>query len=78
MIGAPTDTVSPTPASSLWTFPETGLGSSTNDFAVSISTSTSLIRTSSPSETSHWVISASTRPSPGSGSLNSNIARPCQ
>ena len=56
--------------------PANGLGSSTIDLAVSISTRTSLTLTVSPTATRHVMISASVRPSPTSGSLNSLISSP--
>src|SRR4051794_2579421 len=71
MIGVPTGTVSPSGTISLETTPAYGDGSSTSDFAVSISTTTWLMATVSPSLTFQVTISASVRPSPTSGSLNS-------
>ena len=73
MIGVPTGTISPSGTISFWTVPAYGEGSSTRDFAVSISTMMSLISTVSPSLTFQETISASVRPSPTSGSLNSAI-----
>src|SRR5690625_1905882 len=67
MMGTPTSTVSPSAKSSSTTTPSYGEGSSTSDFAVSISTIAWLTCTSSPGWTSHWTISASVRPSPTSG-----------
>ncbi len=71
MIGVPTATVSPSATISAVTTPANGEGSSTSDFAVSISTTMSLISTVSPSLTRQETISASVRPSPTSGSLYS-------
>ncbi len=71
MIGVPTGTVSPSGTISSCTVPANGDGSSTSDFAVSISTTMSLMATVSPSLTLQVTISASVRPSPTSGSLNS-------
>src|SRR5215212_5468563 len=51
MIGVPTSTVVPSGTSSSVTTPAYGDGSSTSDFAVSISTIGSLIRTVSPGRT---------------------------
>ncbi len=73
MIGVPTSTVSPSATRIAVTSPAYGEGSSTRDLAVSISTTTSLILTVSPTLTFHETISASVRPSPGSGSLYSGI-----
>src|SRR5690606_1947530 len=70
MIGVPTATVCPTSTSSASTTPANGDGSSTRDFAVSISTMTWLTSTDSPGATRHATISASVRPSPTSGSGN--------
>jgi len=70
MIGVPTSTVSPSCTSRSETVPEYGDGSSTRDFAVSISTMTWLTLTASPGPTRHDTISASVRPSPTSGRLN--------
>ena len=70
MIGVPTSTVLPSSTSSSPTTPANGLGSSTSDFAVSISTTTSLTLMVSPGLTFQDTISASVRPSPTSGSLN--------
>src|SRR3954462_13190235 len=75
MIGVPTSTVVPSPTSSSVTTPANGEGSSTIDFAVSISTTISLTFTVSPGLTFHDTISASVRPSPTSGSLNCFIWR---
>ena len=47
--------------------PAWGLGSSTRDFAVSISTRIWFTVTASPGATFHETMSASVRPSPGSG-----------
>ncbi len=71
MIGVPTSTVAPSSTRSFETVPANGTGSSTSDLAVSISTTMSLTLTTSPGLTRHVTISASVRPSPGSGSLNS-------
>src|SRR5215203_4284338 len=76
MIGVPTATVSPSGTISASTVPAYGDGSSTRDFAVSISTMMSLIATTSPTLTFQLTISASVRPSPTSGSLNSSIGTP--
>jgi hypothetical protein len=73
MIGVPTGTVSPSGTSSARTVPSNGEGSSTSDLAVSISTTTSLISTVSPTLTFQATISASVRPSPTSGRRNSDI-----
>src|SRR5687768_17719199 len=70
MIGVPTSTVLPSSTRSSPTTPANGLGSSTSDFAVSISTMISLILMVSPGLTFHDTISASVSPSPTSGSLN--------
>src|SRR5215210_1795098 len=70
MIGVPTSTVLPSSTSRSFTTPANGLGSSTSDFAVSISTMISLILMVSPGLTFHDTISASVSPSPTSGSLN--------
>src|SRR5699024_7333599 len=67
-MGVPTSTVSPTSASSSVTIPACGLGSSTRDLAVSISTRTSLTSTRSPTAIFQSTISASVSPSPTSGS----------
>src|SRR6478752_3382942 len=74
MIGVPTSMVWPTSTSRSLTVPAHGMGSSTSDLAVSISSTMSLTLTVSPGETFHSTISASTRPSPGSGRLNVLIA----
>ena len=55
------------------TVPAYGDGSSTSDLAVSISTTMSLTDDLSPTLTFHVTISASVRPSPTSGSLNSGL-----
>jgi hypothetical protein len=70
MIGVPTSTVTPSGTSSSVTTPAYGDGSSTSDFAVSISTIGSLMRTVSPGFTRQVTISASVRPSPASGRRN--------
>ena len=70
MIGVPTSTVSPSLTCSSVTRPANGTGSSTSDFAVSTSTTMSLTFTVSPLATRQVTISASVRPSPGSGSRN--------
>ena len=67
MIGVPTATVSPSGTSSALTTPAYGDGSSTSDFAVSISTTMSLIAIVSPTFTFQVTISASVRPSPEVG-----------
>src|SRR4051794_36627482 len=77
MIGLPTSTVSPSAASSSVTVPANGDGSSTSDLAVSISTRTWFTVTVSPGLTFHWTISASVRPSPTSGSGNSDCVTVC-
>ena len=74
MIGVPTGTVSPSGTSSAVTVPAYGEGSSTSDLAVSISTTTSLMPTVSPTATFQVTISASVSPSPTSGSLYSCTA----
>ncbi len=73
MIGVPTSTVWPSSTSSASTVPSYGLGSSTIDLAVSMSTMMSLTLMTSPTDTFQLTISASVRPSPTSGSLNSLI-----
>ena len=75
MIGVPTGTVLPSSTSSAVTTPANGLGSSTIDLAVSMSTMMSLTLTVSPTATRQVTISASVRPSPTSGSLNSLMQR---
>jgi len=70
MIGVPTGTVTPSATSRDSTTPANGLGSSTRDFAVSISTMTSFTATVSPTATRQVTISASVRPSPTSGRRN--------
>jgi hypothetical protein len=67
MIGVPTSTVSPSGTSSSVTTPAYGDGSSTRDFAVSISTSGSLTFTVSPGLTRHVTISALGEALPGVG-----------
>ena len=74
MIGAPTSTICPSSARRAVTVPAKGMGSSTRDLEVSISTTMSLILTSSPTATRQVTISASTSPSPGSGRRNSFVA----
>ena len=74
MIGDPTSTVSPSATRSSRTVPAYGLGSSTSDLLVSTSTTMSFRATVSPTATRQVTMSASTRPSPGSGSRNSRIA----
>src|SRR5690606_33821466 len=69
MIGTPTSTVVPSGARISLTTPVYGDGSSTSDFAVSISTIVWLTVTASPTATCHCTISASVRPSPASGRL---------
>src|SRR5690606_24209816 len=71
MMGDPTSTVAPSTASSSVTTPAKGLGSSTSDLAVSISTSTWLTVTRSPGFTFQATISAAVRPPPTPGSGNS-------
>ena len=66
-----TETVWPSETSSSSTRPANGLGSSTIDLAVSMSTSGALTATSSPTLTCHVTISASVSPSPTSGRRNS-------
>ena len=75
MIGVPTGTVSPSATSSACTVPAYGDGSSTSDLAVSISTMMSLTLMVSPTLTFQVTISASVRPSPTSGSLNSDMGQ---
>src|SRR4029450_10375942 len=70
MIGVPTSTVSPSFTSSSVTVPAYGVGSPPSDLLVSTSTKMSLIFTSSPTATRQVTMSASTSPSPGSGSRN--------
>src|SRR5699024_7531374 len=70
MITVPTSTVSPSSANNSLTVPAYGLGSSTAALAVSISQIIWLTVTSSPGATYQVSISASTSPSPTSGSLN--------
>ena len=72
MIGVPTSTVCPSSTRRAPTVPACGLGSSTRDFAVSISTRIWLTVTSSPGATFQDTMSASVRPSPTSGRGNSN------
>src|SRR5690554_6477690 len=73
MIGVPTATVAPSSTRIASTTPSNGDGSSTSDFAVSISTITWFTDTGSPGATFHETISASVRPSPASGSKNSEV-----
>jgi hypothetical protein len=73
MIGVPTSTVVPSVTRIAVTVPAKGEGSSTRDFAVSISTSTWFTATSSPGLTFQETISASVRPSPTSGRVNSEL-----
>ena len=70
MIGFPTLTVSPSLANSFSIVPANGHGSSTIDFAVSISQITWFTVTWSPAATFQETISASVSPSPTSGKLN--------
>ena len=77
MIGVPTGTVCPSDTRMAVTTPENGEGNSTSDFAVSISTSTWLTSTLSPTCTRQDTISASVRPSPASGSANSAVVICC-
>src|SRR5271166_6083282 len=74
MIGVPTSAVAPSGTSRSATTPAYGLGSSTTALAVSISTMIWLTVTVSPGCTCHLTMSASVRPSPTSGSLNSLIS----
>src|SRR6201989_2683299 len=76
MIGTPTSTVWPSSASSRATVPSHGHGSSTTALAVSISTMIWPSSTVSPGLTCQATMSASVRPSPTSGSLNSLTIRP--
>ena len=69
-IGVPTLTVLPSSTSSSDTTPSNALGSSTSDFAVSISTNTWSSAMRSPGATRHCTISASVSPSPTSGNGN--------
>ncbi len=69
-IGVPTSTVVPSSTRSSDTTPSNALGSSTSDFAVSISTNTWSSAMRSPGATRHCTISASVRPSPTSGNGN--------
>ena len=73
MMGVPTSTVCPSSTSRAETVPANGDGSSTSDFAVSISTRTWLMTTVSPALTFHETISASVSPSPTSGSVKSEL-----
>jgi len=73
MIGVPTSTVVPSATRIAVTVPAKGDGSSTSDFAVSISTSTWFTMISSPGLTFQATISASVRPSPTSGRVNSEL-----
>ena len=73
MIGVPTSTVSPSLTRMAVTVPAKGDGSSTSDFAVSISTSTWLTVITSPGLTFQATISASVSPSPTSGRVNSEL-----
>src|SRR4029077_2956538 len=68
--GVATSTVFPSGTSRSVTTPSKGLGSSTRDLAVSISTMTWLTVTESPGFTFQETMSASVSPSPTSGSLN--------
>src|SRR5688500_14999432 len=78
MMGVPTGTVLPSSTISAVTTPANGLGSSTIDFAVSMSTRMSLTWTVSPTATRQVTISASVRPSPTSGSLYSLMQVPLE
>ena len=72
MSSAPTATLSP---GSPWmrnTVPPTGAGTSTLALSVMMSATMSSSATTSPGRTCHAMISASTAPSPKSGSLNTN------
>src|SRR5262249_45694285 len=71
MIGAPTSTVSPSPACSAVTTPAYGDGNSTAALAVSTSTMIWLTVTVSPGLTCQVMMSASVSPSPTSGILKS-------
>ncbi len=73
MITWPTSTVVPSSKSSACTTPSNGIGSSTAAFAVSTSQTTWPSVTVSPGWTYHLRISASVRPSPTSGILNSRM-----
>lgn len=75
MIAAPTSTVVPSGKKSASTVPLNGIGSSTAAFAVSTSQTTCPSVTVSPGWTYHLRISASVRPSPTSGILNSRSER---
>ena len=77
MMGVPTSTVCPSGTSSSPTVPSHGIGNSTSDFAVSISTTIWLTATGSPGATFQEMISASVRPSPGSGSANTFMPMTC-
>ena len=67
MMGEPTGTIDPSVTSSSVTVPANGHGSSTDAFAVSISTIIWLTFTTSPGRTCQRRISASVSPSPTSG-----------
>lgn len=71
MMDVPTSTVVPSGKRSSRTTPSYGMGSSTAAFAVSTSQTTWPSVTVSPGWTYHLRISASVRPSPTSGILNS-------
>ena len=71
--GAPTRTTSPSPPCRRSTTPAQGDGISTSAFAVFTSTKTWFSTTVSPSATRHATISASSRPSPRSGSRKSRV-----
>src|SRR6478735_12161974 len=73
MMISPTSTVVPSGKRSSWTVPSNGIGSSTAALAVSTSQTTCPSVTVSPGWTYHLRISASVRPSPTSGILNSRI-----
>jgi len=73
MMGVPTSAVWPSSTRRAATVPAHGLGSSTSDLAVSISTITWLTVITSPGLTRQVTMSASVRPSPTSGSLNSRF-----
>src|ERR1700760_4642187 len=69
--GCPTATVVPAAACKAVTVPANGTGTSTAALAVSTSTTAWSIATRSPTWTRHSMISASSRPSPRSGSRKS-------
>ncbi len=75
MIAVPTSTVAPSGKNSCSTTPVNGIGSSTAALAVSTSQTTCPSVTVSPGLTYQLRISASVRPSPTSGILNSRSER---